>query len=294
MTIKQLINSKLYEYAYRSKGRLLNSIPNWFLSNNSNLSYKFQIGITTYVDRYETFFKPLYYFLRNTFPDISIYVAVNGFHDPGVQTKYLERFHNEICACDSLTSGGFILHDKTVGLTRLWNEILSLGSCKTTLILNDDLKVYPWFKKWLENEPWYSEVTLINGSWSHFFICKGILNRVGWFDEEFQGIGFEDMDYTARCVMEGIMIGNLRCQNIIHLDHQPTRTSFDDRSETLWGPKYSTINHDRFFDKWKLSQDDSGIFIKQLNSYVVPNNYFNLKSPILDLVFHDSVCYPDR
>jgi hypothetical protein len=294
MGITQQINSTLYDYAYKSRGILLNSIPSRVISNQFNLSHVLQIGITTYVDRYEAFFKPLYFSLRRTFPEISIYVAVNGFHDLSLQTKYLERFYNEICLPHASGSDRFILHDKTVGLTRLWNEILSLGRSKTTLILNDDLRIFPWFRKWLENKPWYSDITLINGSWSHFFICKSILSKVGWFDEEFQGIGFEDMDYTARCVTEGVLIGNLRCQNIIHLDHQPTRTSFDDRSKTLWGPKYSTINHDRFFNKWKLTNDHNGVFIKQLNSYVVPNITYNLKSPILDLIFHDNVCYPDR
>jgi hypothetical protein len=162
------------------------------------------------------------------------------------------------------------------------------------LILNDDLKIYPWFRHWINKELWSSSVTLINGTWSHFFICKDLLDTIGSFDEDFRGIGFEDMDYSARCAYNKILINNLRCQFIAHLDHQPSRTSFDDRSSTLWGPKYSSINHETFFKKWRICDHDSGIYIKQLKSFVVPVKPLVNKRGHLHLNFVNGVCYPDR
>ena len=127
-----------------------------------------------------------------------------------------------------------------------------------------------------------------------FFLNKEVLDYVGWFDENFRGIGFEDMDYTARCVCKGVLIDNLSCQYIRHLDHQPSRTSFDNQSSTLWGPKYSSINHDTFFQKWKVCDYDSGIFIKQLNAFVIPNKVGQVRMNELELQFENRVYYPDR
>jgi hypothetical protein len=293
MRISKQINFALYKLASKTKAQMLNSLPISLIPKHKKLDREFQIAITTYVDRYETFFKPLYFSLRKLFPEVTILVAVNGFHDSKIQKDYLERFYNEICMNnDDLAR--FILHDKAVGLTRLWNELLSQSKCDTTLILNDDLQVYPWLRSWMEGNSSLSTLTLINASWSHFFLTKEIITKVGWFDEEFHGIGFEDMDYTARCALKEVAIANLRCQHISHLDHQPLRTSFDDKTDTLWGPKYSSINHQRFFDKWKVTDDNSGIYIKQLNSFVIPNHAHDDVIPKLDLVFNNGVCYPDR
>jgi hypothetical protein len=293
MAIKNNLNFMIYDFAYRAKGRLLNLAPTHLVPRRLDLSSKMQIAITTYVDRYDLYFKPLFFSLRKLFPEINILVAVNGFPDNDVQMQYLDRFRSEICDIMPLNCL-FLLHDKPVGLTRMWNELLSLSEYNATLILNDDLKIYPWFKSWINQTCISSGLTLINGTWSHFFICKEVLDLVGWFDEDFHGIGFEDMDYTARCALKGIKIGNLRCPHIIHHDHQPLRTSFDNKSSTLWGPKYSSINHDAFFQKWEITEDPAGIYIKQLNASVVPTTILsNISSPI-NLTFNGNICYPDR
>ncbi|MFN9547443.1 MAG: glycosyltransferase family 2 protein [Cyanobacteriota bacterium] len=293
MAAKENINYKMFNLFYAAKGKVLRSAPDLLVPKRVNLNSSLQIAITTYIDRYDKFFKPLYITLKRLFPEVQINIAVNGFHEREVQTQYLSRIQSELCT-DKINQNRFILHDNPVGLTRLWNELLSQGDCKTTLILNDDLKVYPWFRCWIEKKLWHSNITLINGTWSHFFFSKDILPIVGWFDEDFRGIGFEDMDYTARCACEGITINNIRCQYITHLDHQPSRTSFDDQSSTLWGPKYSTINHDSFFRKWKLCGHDSGIYIKQLKSFVMPNYITEPKLNEIKLTFKNGICYPDR
>jgi hypothetical protein len=293
MSIREKINYNIFKFGYSTRGKILRLIPQNMVPRKINLNSRLQIAITTYVDRYELFFKPLFASLKSLFPEVNLYVAVNGFHDNNIQAHYLERLHKELCSKE-MGLCTFVLHDKPVGLTRLWNELLSQGSDNTTLILNDDLKVYPWFRAWIENRELNSSITLINGSWSHFFFNREILDSVGWFDENFRGIGFEDMDYTARCARKGIPIDNTCCQYIRHLDHQPSRTSFDDQSTTLWGPKYSSINHDTFFEKWKICDYNSGIFIKQLNSFVVPNEIQHERREELELRFENGVYYPDR
>jgi hypothetical protein len=295
MSIREKFNYSIYNLASTVKGRFLRSLPSAFVPKKLNLSTSLEIGITTYVDRYDSFFKPLYCSIRQLFPDINIYIAVNGFHDQLVQNDYLTRLHSELCM-PNFGNSKFILHDQPVGLTRLWNELVCLGTSPTILILNDDLRIYSWFRHWLEKKTWGSSITLINGTWSHFFLCKELLDKIGWFDENFRGIGFEDMDYTARCLYHGVKIDNQRCQFITHHDHQPMRTSFDDQSQTLWGPKYSSINHDTFFSKWQTCDYDSGIYIKQLDSFVIPRSHLGVewRGDALNLKFNKGVCFPDR
>jgi hypothetical protein len=273
---KSNINFRIYQAATDLKSRILKKVPISQISKQYDLSKKLQIGITTYIDRYDQFFKPLYLNLSLLFPEIDIYVAVNGFFDQTLQHRYLEQ----LCP---------------VGLTRLWNEILSQGKSSTTLLLNDDLMIYPWFRVWIENNyTRANNITLINGTWSHFFFNKSLLSNVGIFDEKFKGIGFEDMDYTIRCGIKGIEINNLKCNYIEHKDHQPTRTSFDQYSDTLWGPKYSSVNHEYFFWKWKQSEDNTGVFVKQLNYSMQENNSVEDQYQTADIVFTNNLSYPDR
>jgi hypothetical protein len=288
------VNLQIYFAANRLKAKFLKAIPCSIIPKRQNLSTRFQIGITTYIDRYDEYFKPLYLSLSLLFPDVDIFVAVNGFYDRDLQIKYLNQICNDLSSIKSNEST-FVLHDSPVGLTRLWNEILSQGKNTTTLLLNDDLKIYPWFRVWVErNIMNVDKLTLINGSWSHFFYNKSLLSSIGYFDEDFCGIGFEDMDYTARCGFAGLAIHNLGCNYIEHADHKPSRTSFDEISDTLWGPKYSTINHKYFFWKWKVANEKSGVFIKQLNSYVEKHNSVQERYSNYDLRFKNGLCYPDR
>lgn len=288
------LNFFLYSLAYRLKTFFSRLIPHSLVRRNKNLSGCFDIGITTYIDRYDDYFKPLYHKLKQYFPDVRIIVAVNGFTDKEEQSMYLSRLNQELCS-HQVKNSVFILHDNPVGLTRLWNEILSQSLCENTLILNDDLDLYPWFRRWIENvqlSPFY--ITLLEGTWSHFLISKRCITEVGWFDEGFKGIGFEDMDYTARCNELNKEIRNIRCPLISHKDHKPKRTSYGNNSGTVWGPKYSSINHEYFFTKWAVSGNESGFYVKQLNQYV-KRIISDDRRPYTPLKFiNDNIYYPDR
>jgi len=57
------------------------------------LGGKFVIGITTYVERYDDYFKPLYKSLSSLFPEVPIVVTVNGFPDSLKQHNYLRGYN---------------------------------------------------------------------------------------------------------------------------------------------------------------------------------------------------------
>jgi hypothetical protein len=244
-------------------------IPAALLPPRRPLGDRFTIAITTFEARYESYFRPLYLSLRRTFPEVPILVAVNGHGDASSQERYLDRL------CRELASGEpphrrFLLHEKVVGLCQLWNELLQASPTATTLVLNDDLRIDPWLRRWAEGMAWESTgLTLLNNTWSHFAIGRHCWERVGAFDQSFSGIGFEDMDYTARASLAGVSIGGVACPYLHHANDQPETTSFDGESERVWG-KYTSANQESFFRKWQTCEAPEGIYIRQLGSHVRP------------------------
>ena len=270
-------------------------IPIKLMPHRVDLSGKFVIGITTYVERYDDFFKPLYQSLSHLFPDVSIVVTVNGFPDSHKQLDYLARLQTELC--DQAPSHHiFVLHDRPCGLTTLWNEMLQAAENKPLWILNDDLRVDPWIRRWAEKFNWNNvNLTLLNDTWSHFIIASKVVDKVGIFEPSFMGIGFEDMDYTARSGLAGVDISNIPCPYLHHCNHQPEKTSFDDVSGRTWG-KYTTANEECFYRLWARSSDGEGVYIKQIRDFVKPVQPLSSVSlsSLKPLQIRQGLSFPDR
>ncbi|WP_216901272.1 glycosyltransferase family 2 protein [Synechococcus sp. CCY 9618] len=268
-------------------------IPRVLLPPKQPLGHRFSIAITTFEARYESYFRPLYRSLRRTFPEVPILVAVNGHGDPASHSRYLDRL------CRELASGEpphcrFLLHDRVVGLCQLWNELLQISPTATTLVLNDDLRIDPWLRRWAEAMQWEGvELTLLNNTWSHFAIGRQCWETVGAFDQSFSGIGFEDMDYTARASLAGVTIQGVSCPYLHHANDQPASTSFDGQSERVWG-KYTSANQESFFSKWQPCPAPEGIYIRQLGGHVramAPLPHLPVPAP---QVSGAGILYPDR
>ena len=137
-------------------------------------------------------------------------------------------------------------------------------------ILNDDLRVHAWMRRWAEAFPWSAvQLDLINSSWSHFILAPAVVARVGAFDPGFPGIGFEDMDYTARVGLAKVPIANHLCPYLRHEDDKPETTSFDAQSGRIWG-KYTSANQEHFAAQWEPCPREEGVYIKQLRHSVRP------------------------
>lgn len=268
-------HSNLNYYLYTSARTLLHRsrclLPASFVQASRNLEQEFTIGITTYIERYEHYFKPLYRAISRCFPEVKVTVTVNGYGNSEEQRHYLQRLQQELCST-APKHHSFVLHDHPAGLTTLWNEILDLSLPLPVLILNDDLRIYPWMRRWAESFDWKADqLTLLNSTWSHFVISKPVIDRLGAFDPGFKGIGFEDMDYTARAGMADLPIGNALCSYLAHQNHQPRTTSFDDDSGRVWG-KYTSVNEEYFYSKWETCPAEAGVFIKQIHAHVKPRH----------------------
>jgi hypothetical protein len=135
----------------------------------------------------------------------------------------------------------------------------------------------------------------LNDTWSHFIIAPEAIAKVGIFESSFLGIGFEDMDYTARSGFAGVAIGNILCPYLHHCNHQPKTTSFDDVSGRTWG-KYTSANEECFFRLWCRSSDGQGVYIKQIHDYVKPVHPLSIVSlsSLKPLQIRQGLSFPDR
>jgi hypothetical protein len=270
--------------------------PAVLVPRRRDLGRSFAIGITTYSERYDRFLKPLHGAITRLFPEVPLTIAVNGHGTAEAQARYLERFQREICA-GAPAHQRFVLHDRAHGLTTLWNAMLAASpEDLPLLILNDDLKIHAWLRRWAEAFDWPSAgLSMINSSWSHFVIAPDIVSRIGSFDPSFPGIGFEDMDYTARAGLAGVPISNHLCGYIHHQDDKPETTSFDDISGRIWG-KYTSANQQHFSAQWQPCAEDQGVWIKQLDGWVRPRHEIIVfpRPSIPAKAWRGNVFYPDR
>ena len=115
------------------------------------------------------------------------------------------------------------------------------------------------------------QLTLLNSTWSHFVIADATVRRAGAFDPGFPGIGFEDMDYTARASCAGNAIDNRLSPYLSHQDHQPTTSSFDEDSGRVWG-KNTLANQAHVHSRWQECGPEEGVVIRQLRSHGKPVN----------------------
>lgn len=144
-------------------------------------------------------------------------------------------------------------------LTRAWNTAIGMSQTEWTLISNDDI-VFDngWFEEFLSHhvkgEVWH-------GASHCFLIHRDCIRKVGWFDEQFLGMYFEDLDYVRRMNEAGV-------------------------KKCYW---QECAMHEKIFHN-KVRQ--GGCFSQHENN-LVNHSYFKTKYKSLDLNnFHDKPLFP--
>tara|TARA_B100000809_G_scaffold46738_1_gene41148 strand:- start:13367 stop:14218 length:852 start_codon:yes stop_codon:yes gene_type:complete len=239
----------------------------------------YSIGVVTYVNRYEIHFLPLIKRLVTVFPDTQIVIAVNGYYDAEVQQRYLKQIS---ALLNQYKNVDVITYDTGQSLSKLWNQLIIHSKTDKTLIFNDDIKIASNFRGKLERSGILNESCgLINASWSHFLMSKQIIQKNGWFDERFPGVGYEDQDFEIRLVLNGIVIKDYCIGGLKNLVFKTTDFSYGENIETDF-EKYSSVNGKVFFKKWEVTQTDTDKFTwvriiqayaKQIEGMETPNFY---------------------
>ena len=214
------------------------------------------IGITTFLNRFELFFKPLVRKLVFLFPGCRIIVAANGSVLREEQQNYLHELR-EFCGIYSNVE--LIAYDDPRGLSHLWNRIMGAAGNEKVLILNDDLNLKTGFGRFLRDSGILNvKIATINSSWSHFLISKEIYKLVGEFDEELKEVGGEDDDYLARLAINGMRPADFRCDAVARKKKKrrstPQLNSYGkDMTKETGG--YSSYNTSYLRKKWEISDD---------------------------------------
>lgn len=210
----------------------------------------YDIGVTTYIARFETYFKSIIYQLSYLFPDRRIIVVANGHYESDKQTAYLKNLRKFLNGFPNVT---LICYQNPSGLAKMWNDVIKASRLQSLLMLNDDIYLLPTFRSEMESSNLFdNKIVKINGSWSHFLITRQIIDAVGWFDEDFVEIGHEDADYEARLACRGISINNLEMHGVCNCSEEPKEYSYGKQLEVADG-KYSGKNRQYFYSKWDSS-----------------------------------------
>jgi len=258
---------------------LLNNLKWWFIkkswvfvnckkNNDKQPTHQnYTLGITTYKERFDSYLKPLILHLNHLFPDTQMVVAVNGFHNQEEQKIYLEKIHHFLTPFKNIT---FFTYNEPQGLCKLWNQIILKANSPKVFLLNDDISIYKAFRKEIETTGILnSNFGIINESYSHYLIDKSIIQKVGWFDERFPAIGYEDHDYEIRMALNGLVPEFFNFSSIKNEVVVPKDWSWGENDNIILR-KYSSANEKHYLSKWEFSETDKDgfVFVRIAQGYV--------------------------
>lgn len=217
---------------------------------------KFSIGVTTFMDRFDSCLRPLIKKLTALFPDQQIIIIANGHVRQKNQMKYLKRIRN---FCQKYPKIELISYMEPKGLSHLWNTIIDRASNSKVLLLNDDIQIKMNFSRFICFSGMIDqEIATINSSWSHFLISRKLYQQVGPFDEGLKEIGGEDDDYAARLAIDGIELTNFYTETISAKLRKKRKILIQnsygkDMSFERFG--YSNYNSEYLEKKWEMSME---------------------------------------
>lgn len=154
------------------------------------------IGIITYSKR-KNYIETLLCDIREQ-SDIPVYLAVNCDYNQPFDNDY-RKFILELSTKYDNVYPSFYL--KFRGSSKLWNDIITNSNYDNILMLNDDGRVKNNFINDIINYKITTKNNTIlktNHGWASFIVTKRFIQSVGFFNEFYIGIGFEDYEFVKR------------------------------------------------------------------------------------------------
>ena len=204
--LKKIINRKkiilfldrLFSSIIRGVEKFL--YPNKKIKNTNIKTTDIAFILSTYDPRIINSTLPLIRDLKTIFPDIPLNIIVNKDKNNQADWDARKSLLKEVEKYNEIY---LIMNNKPMGLAHNWNKGIYASLTNKMIILNDDIKI-------LEFENFKSEVNLLAKSLEkedlirvnygyHFFgISSNCIKNIGFFDERFLYINFEDSDYQYR------------------------------------------------------------------------------------------------
>lgn len=156
----------------------------------------YSIGITTYSYRFEKFLINLVKEIRRD-KDNEIILAINGNYRQDFDEVFRKRILNFATEYDKIYP---FMYPNFRSLAKMWNNIVINATHDYIVILNDDISIFdPIFWKSVErNIELYQTSFKMDNTFCYFVIKRDELEKVGWFDERYLGIGWEDTNFIDR------------------------------------------------------------------------------------------------
>jgi hypothetical protein len=231
------------------------------------------IIITTFSKRY-FLLKSLIDSIRN-FMNNRIVIVVNGEINKEENVEYINNIFN-LCIDNNIIP---IFFPEFRSLSKMWNTGCMFSNSNDLLVLNDDIILLETFKQDFADIS-YDNILLLNNSFSHFLIKKQFLDDIGYFEERFLGIGWEDADFCARYMKKYQKY--IPHKNISSIKHSCSDICSDNQNIT-WN-KYSIINRDFFIEKygnysspWYTHTDQK---LSDINPYPLESYFHKYKNNI--------------
>ena len=155
------------------------------------------IGIITYSKR-RTYIENLLDDIRVQ-SDIPVYITINCDYGKPFDEDY-RNFILELCRKHKSVYPSFYL--KFRGSAKLWNDMIVNASYDNLIIINDDARIHNNFISdfidYRNEVIKVNEVLKVNDGWACFCVNKNYIKSVGFFNEYYLGIGFEDAEFSKR------------------------------------------------------------------------------------------------
>lgn len=213
------------------------------------------IGIITYSKRKE-FIKNLLNDIRLQ-SEIPVYLAVNCDYQQSFDNNYRNFILDLSLKYDNIYPSFYL---KFRGLAKLWNDIIINSCYDNILMLNDDGRVKNNFINDIINYKIAINNTTIlktNNLWASFIVNKQYIQSIGYFNEYYLGMGFEDSELVRR-------VGEFPAfmsEDWIDLNRESVETF--PKNETKQGPE------------WKYySSFNSNLFNNHYSEYTIPGANF--------------------
>ncbi len=168
-------------------------------------------------------------------------IGINGDYNVNFDEKYRKNVLE--LAANNHSIFPFI-YPQFRSLSKIWNNIAINASNNYILIMNDDttLESRDFFTSVQYNINKYRcsfTMNANNDHFAYFIIDRSELDRVGWFDERFLGIGWEDLEFKRR-------YKHVMGKDILNIEGIPGIKTYFDKEDCVVNQKKSQGKYSRF------------------------------------------------
>lgn len=204
------------------------------------------IGIVTYSKRKEYVERLIDDLRKQT--TTSIFLAINADYKKDFDNKY-RNFILNLCAKYENVYPSFYLKFK--GLAKLWNDLIINCGHDNCIILNDDIIIKDGFiNNLIQHKERIGNNTIMttNNMFCAFVVNKNFMDSIGYFNEYYIGIGFEDYEFHRRMRRLNLLVDGdiqtFKTNDFVNLTEESVSTFIGNENNKPGDSKtYSNVNN---------------------------------------------------